>query len=31
VSQNGSIISRIPAIAGASVDKQPWWRKFWPF
>ncbi|HJW93643.1 MAG TPA: D-alanyl-D-alanine carboxypeptidase family protein [Thermoanaerobaculia bacterium] len=31
VSQNGSIISRIPAIASASVDKQPWWRKFWPF
>ena len=22
---------KIPAIAGASVDKQPWWRKFWPF
>jgi len=22
---------KIPAIAGASVDKQAWWRKFWPF
>jgi D-alanyl-D-alanine carboxypeptidase (penicillin-binding protein 5/6) len=21
----------IPAIAGASVEKQSWWRKFWPF
>lgn len=31
VSQNGSVISRIPAIASATVEKQPWWRKFWPF
>lgn len=22
---------KVPAIAGASVDKQAWWRKFWPF
>ncbi|HEX3583068.1 MAG TPA: D-alanyl-D-alanine carboxypeptidase family protein [Thermoanaerobaculia bacterium] len=21
----------VPAVAGASVDKQAWWRKFWPF
>jgi D-alanyl-D-alanine carboxypeptidase (penicillin-binding protein 5/6) len=31
VSQNGQAISRIPALAGAAVEKQPWWRKFWPF
>jgi D-alanyl-D-alanine carboxypeptidase (penicillin-binding protein 5/6) len=22
---------KIPAVAGASVEKQAWWRKFWPF
>ncbi|HEX7193287.1 MAG TPA: D-alanyl-D-alanine carboxypeptidase family protein [Thermoanaerobaculia bacterium] len=22
---------KVPAVAGTSVDKQPWWRKFWPF
>lgn len=21
----------VPAVAGASVEKQAWWRKFWPF
>lgn len=31
VSQNGQVISRIPAVAGAAVAKQPWWRMFWPF
>jgi len=31
VTQNGQVISRVPALAGAAVEKQPWWRKFWPF
>jgi serine-type D-Ala-D-Ala carboxypeptidase (penicillin-binding protein 5/6) len=31
VSQNGQVIARIPAVAGGAVEKQPWWRKFWPF
>lgn len=22
---------KVPAIAGASVEKASWWRKFWPF
>jgi len=31
VQQNGQAIARVPAIAGASVEKQPWWKMFWPF
>jgi len=31
VSQNGQQVNRVPAVAGASVDKQSWWKKFWPF
>lgn len=31
VSQNGQTVARVPAVAGAAVDKQAWWRKFWPF
>jgi D-alanyl-D-alanine carboxypeptidase len=31
VSQGSAVIARIPALAGAAVEKQPWWRKFWPF
>jgi D-alanyl-D-alanine carboxypeptidase (penicillin-binding protein 5/6) len=31
VSQNGQQISRVPAVAGANVDNQSWWKKFWPF
>ena len=31
VSQNGQQVSRVPAVAGANVDKQSWWKKFWPF
>ena len=22
---------KVAAVTGASVDKQAWWRKFWPF
>jgi len=31
VSQGGKQINRVPAVAAENVDKQPWWRKFWPF
>ena len=31
VSQGGQQINRVPALAAAAVDKQPWWKKFWPF
>jgi len=31
VSNTGKPINRVPAVAAANVDKQPWWRKFWPF
>ena len=31
VAQAGQVISKVPAVAGASVDKESWWRKFWPF
>jgi D-alanyl-D-alanine carboxypeptidase (penicillin-binding protein 5/6) len=31
VKQNGQIIAKVPAVAGAVVAKQPWWKAFWPF
>jgi D-alanyl-D-alanine carboxypeptidase (penicillin-binding protein 5/6) len=31
VTQNGQQINRVPALAGAGIEKQPWWKKFWPF
>jgi D-alanyl-D-alanine carboxypeptidase (penicillin-binding protein 5/6) len=31
VNQGGQQIGKVPAIAQANVDKQPWWKKFWPF
>src|SRR5207245_3477475 len=31
VNQSGKLLNRVPAVAAADVDKQPWWRKFWPF
>jgi D-alanyl-D-alanine carboxypeptidase (penicillin-binding protein 5/6) len=31
VMQNGKQVSKVPAVAGAAVAKQPWWKKFWPF
>jgi serine-type D-Ala-D-Ala carboxypeptidase (penicillin-binding protein 5/6) len=30
--QNGSeTIAKIPALAVADIDKQAWWKSFWPF
>jgi D-alanyl-D-alanine carboxypeptidase (penicillin-binding protein 5/6) len=31
VQQNGQAIAKVPAIAGAAVEKNPWWKAFWPF
>jgi D-alanyl-D-alanine carboxypeptidase (penicillin-binding protein 5/6) len=31
VNQGGQQIGRSPAIAQAGVEKQSWWKKFWPF
>jgi D-alanyl-D-alanine carboxypeptidase (penicillin-binding protein 5/6) len=30
-SQNGQQVGRVPVTAGAAVEKNPWWKKFWPF
>ena len=27
----GNAQTKIPAMAGAAVAKQPWWKAFWPF
>ena len=29
--QNGQQIGKVPVLAGAAVEKQPWWKRFWPF
>jgi serine-type D-Ala-D-Ala carboxypeptidase (penicillin-binding protein 5/6) len=31
VSQGGQQIGKVPAVAQTAVEKQPWWKKFWPF
>jgi len=31
VNQGGQQIGRVPAVAQTAVEKQPWWKKFWPF
>jgi len=31
VTQNGQVIARVPALSSAAVEKQPWWKMFWPF
>ena len=31
VTQGGQQIGRAPAVAQAGVEKQPGWKKFWPF
>jgi D-alanyl-D-alanine carboxypeptidase (penicillin-binding protein 5/6) len=31
VQQAGQTIAKVPAITAAAIDKQPWWKSFWPF
>lgn len=31
VNQGAQQIGKVPAVAQTAVDKQPWWKKFWPF
>ncbi|MFL6244623.1 MAG: D-alanyl-D-alanine carboxypeptidase family protein [Thermoanaerobaculia bacterium] len=31
VQQNGKVLAKIPALAAESVEKQQWWKAFWPF
>ena len=31
VNQGGQQIGKVPAVAQTRVDKQPMWKKFWPF
>jgi len=28
---NGQQLGRVPALAQNAVEKNPWWKKFWPF
>ncbi|HEX9162043.1 MAG TPA: D-alanyl-D-alanine carboxypeptidase family protein [Thermoanaerobaculia bacterium] len=31
VQQADQTITKVPALTGAAVEKQPWWKAFWPF
>lgn len=31
VQQNGKVLAKIPALAAEAVEKQQWWKSFWPF
>ncbi|MBK5258157.1 MAG: D-alanyl-D-alanine carboxypeptidase [Thermoanaerobaculia bacterium] len=31
VTANGQTIAKAPAVAGADIAKQSWWKSFWPF
>jgi D-alanyl-D-alanine carboxypeptidase (penicillin-binding protein 5/6) len=31
VQQNGKTLAKIPALAAQDVEKQQWWKSFWPF
>jgi serine-type D-Ala-D-Ala carboxypeptidase (penicillin-binding protein 5/6) len=31
VQQNGKTLAKIPALAAQDVEKQAWWKSFWPF
>ena len=31
VTSGNETIARVPAVAGAEVPKQAWWKAFWPF
>jgi len=31
VQQDGKVLAKIPALADQDVEKQAWWKSFWPF
>ena len=31
VQQGGQSIAKVPAVTGGAVEKQAWWKSFWPF
>lgn len=31
VQQSGKVLAKIPALAAEAVEKQQWWKAFWPF
>ncbi len=31
IKDNGRQVGKVAALAAQDVDKQPWWRAFWPF
>ncbi|HUP48663.1 MAG TPA: D-alanyl-D-alanine carboxypeptidase family protein [Thermoanaerobaculia bacterium] len=31
VTAGNETVARVPAVAGAEVEKQAWWQAFWPF
>jgi D-alanyl-D-alanine carboxypeptidase (penicillin-binding protein 5/6) len=31
VQQDGKVLAKIPALAANDVEKQQWWKSFWPF
>jgi D-alanyl-D-alanine carboxypeptidase (penicillin-binding protein 5/6) len=31
VQMNGQTVAKVPVVAAVSVEKNPWWKKFWPF
>jgi D-alanyl-D-alanine carboxypeptidase (penicillin-binding protein 5/6) len=31
VQQNGTTVAKVPVVAAIAVEKNPWWKKFWPF
>jgi D-alanyl-D-alanine carboxypeptidase (penicillin-binding protein 5/6) len=31
VQSGNETIAKIPGVAGAAVEKQQWWKAFWPF
>jgi D-alanyl-D-alanine carboxypeptidase (penicillin-binding protein 5/6) len=31
VQQNGQTIAKVPVVASVAVEKNPWWKRFWPF
>lgn len=31
IRRDGRPVAQVPAVAATSVDKNPWWKMFWPF